>query len=68
MSPQLTPDQTQQLIGLAKSQMALCSEQMDVIYERWISGKLDRTSYEAKLKTWEDRYFDAEFELKKLEK
>lgn len=67
MQRQLTPDQNQQLIDLAKSQIALCLEQMDSLFMRFKQGKISRTDYSAKLRIWEDRYFEQEFKLRELE-
>lgn len=41
---------------------------MDVLHQRWTSGKLDRGTYEVILKAWEDRWADSVKKLSELQK
>lgn len=62
------PDIKKQLTDLANNQIALCLEQMDALHERWTSGKLDRGTYELKLKAWEDRWAESVKKLNELKR
>lgn len=53
----LKQDELKKLCQLHINTMALCTEQMDLIFTKWQKGNLQYNIYSQRLKKWEDSYF-----------